>query len=377
MANEFIKPTGIIPAVLGTIANPDEYNQNIAAQSKDSILGIDVDGDYKDADIGDETKDSLVTDLKMREADGAKVKIYDASNVLQKTTNLSQATEGEAGVMPIASQAEVDAGTETEKAVTPATLANATTINPDLNANLVGKKAFSTSGTWIKPASVNAVLVEVISGGGGAGGGSGTAGGGGFSGGGGAGGYSIARIASGIVGNVTVTIGSGGAGGANGGGGNGTTGTSGGSSSFGAFVSVSGGGGGQGAAFGSTIPRIGGAGGVGTDGDTDIDGGAGGDGINAGGDSGGGSGNLSGVTGNFPGSFGSGGTTPSKGGGGGGISSTIISNQLSGNGGNANSGSSSNGFDATEFGGGGGGVNGTGNGGAGSDGIVIVHEYIL
>ena len=30
MANEFLKSNSIKPAILGQIANPDEYNQNIA-----------------------------------------------------------------------------------------------------------------------------------------------------------------------------------------------------------------------------------------------------------------------------------------------------------------------------------------------------------
>jgi len=68
-------------------------------------------------------------------------------------------------------------------------------------------QAFTSNGTWVKPANVNKVYVKVQGGGGGAGGCSHEY----FGGGGGAGGYSEGIVA--VTGNVTVVVGSGGAGG--------------------------------------------------------------------------------------------------------------------------------------------------------------------
>jgi len=93
MSGEFTKGTTIKPAVVGTIANPDDYNQNIAGQSKDSILGIDADGNFTDFNMGDESKGvngTLVNIIKLREA-GA-LKFYNASGVFINTVNLGQAT---------------------------------------------------------------------------------------------------------------------------------------------------------------------------------------------------------------------------------------------------------------------------------------------
>lgn len=92
MANEFTKSTKIKPAIVGTIADPDEYNQNIAGQSKDAIIGIDADGNFSDSDIGDEnlgTNGSLINNIKLRE--GGLLKIYNASGVFQNNVNLGQA----------------------------------------------------------------------------------------------------------------------------------------------------------------------------------------------------------------------------------------------------------------------------------------------
>ena len=78
MAGEFIKPTSVKPAVLGTIANPDDYNQNIAGQSKDNILPIDINGDFTDGDLGDETivaNGALIKDIKVREGNSLKTYI--------------------------------------------------------------------------------------------------------------------------------------------------------------------------------------------------------------------------------------------------------------------------------------------------------------
>lgn len=93
MAGEFTKPSSISPAVIGAVADPDEYNQNIAGQSKDSVTFIDIDGAFADGNIGDETlgtNGSLCDNIKMRE--GGFVKIYNSSAVFQKNVNLDQAT---------------------------------------------------------------------------------------------------------------------------------------------------------------------------------------------------------------------------------------------------------------------------------------------
>ena len=84
MAGEFTKPNNIVPAVLGQIANPDDYNQNIAGQSKGSIVGIDIDGSFADVDLGDEsliTNGALIKNIKLRQ--GYYLKFYNASGVFQ------------------------------------------------------------------------------------------------------------------------------------------------------------------------------------------------------------------------------------------------------------------------------------------------------
>lgn len=171
MAGEYTIPTKLQPAVAGNIADPDEYNQNAAGQSRD-VRGVDVDGNYDDFDVGDETRSSLVKDLKMREANGAKVKIYNAGGVLQKTTNLTQATESEAGVMPIANQSETDAGVDDTKAITPSKLAAFSGL---VGGNLVNVQFFTSSGTYNRGTGVTKALVIAV--GGGAGGAAGSQGG--------------------------------------------------------------------------------------------------------------------------------------------------------------------------------------------------------
>lgn len=130
MSNEFLKQSSIIPAVVGQIADPDIYNQNIAGQSKGAILGIDADGNFKDDfDVGDEgvgSIGSLVKNLKLRQ--GGFLKIYDASGVFVQNVSLAQATETALGQAKIATQAEVDAGTDDLRFITPLKLANATSI---------------------------------------------------------------------------------------------------------------------------------------------------------------------------------------------------------------------------------------------------------
>jgi len=121
MVNEFTpKPTSIKPAVTGTIANADDYNKNIAGQSKDTILPIDEDGNFADGDLGDETEGSvgaLISDLKLRNT--AQITTYDAFGVLDETVNFGQATESVKGTAELATQAETDAGTDDLRIVTP------------------------------------------------------------------------------------------------------------------------------------------------------------------------------------------------------------------------------------------------------------------
>ncbi len=79
MAGEFTKDTKIRASVNGTIANADENNRNIAGLSKDSILGIDVDGEFADVHMGDETigtDGALIKDIKVRETN--QLEIYDS-----------------------------------------------------------------------------------------------------------------------------------------------------------------------------------------------------------------------------------------------------------------------------------------------------------
>ena len=121
---------------------------------------------------------------------------------------------------------------------------------------------FTASGTWTMPAGTNRVFVVAVGGGGG-GGSSGCAPCGG--GGGGGGGYAQKWITSGLTSTVEVTVGEGGLGLS------GVAGRSGGTSSFGPFLSATGGGGG---AFG---PQ-GGSAGTGTGGDLNLTGRAGQDG---------------------------------------------------------------------------------------------------
>lgn len=121
MANEFsTKPNNITPAAVGQLANPDDYNQNIAAQSKGAIVGIDGNGSYADADFGDETlgtNGALINNLKLRE--GGLVKIYNASGVFQNNVNLGQATESLIGQAEIATQTESNTGTDDTRFITP------------------------------------------------------------------------------------------------------------------------------------------------------------------------------------------------------------------------------------------------------------------
>lgn len=114
---------------------------------------------------------------------------------------------------------------------------------------LIGITRFTESGTWTKPAGCNAVIVEVVGAGGGGGGVTGDAAAAAAGGGGGGGGFAAYYIVSGLGATETVTIGAGGTAGSSAAGNGGTGGTS----SFGTFVSCTGGGGGLGQVFGTAL----------------------------------------------------------------------------------------------------------------------------
>lgn len=194
-------------------------------------------------------------------------------------------------------------------------------------------QVFTAGGTWNRPAGISLVRIICVGAGGGAGG---TTSGGGTStsGGGGGGGTALLTLDVSAVSSATVTIGSGGSGG-----GAGATGSTGGTSSFGAHCSATGGAGGAGMGSVSSNTANGGAGGTGSSGDVNIPGGYGGI------------------------SIARGGNITCTGGGGG--------NYLC-----ASTGYNTN-TTALGYGVGGSGVLGGGiTGRAGSDGIIIVYEYL-
>jgi hypothetical protein len=113
MANEFTKPVKIQPAVAGNIADPDEYNQNIAGQSKDSIVGIDINGNYEDFDLGDEAivpNGALIGDVKLR--DTSQIKIYDSIGALLSIVNFGQGTDSIIGTTFLPKQVTLSNGTD-------------------------------------------------------------------------------------------------------------------------------------------------------------------------------------------------------------------------------------------------------------------------
>lgn len=208
---------------------------------------------------------------------------------------------------------------------------------------------FTTSGTYTKPSNLLFAIVEVVGGGAGGGGVSSAVGQTANSGGGGGGGFSRKKIlASSLGATETVTIGSGGAGGT----GN-SNGTDGGTSSFGTHCSATGGSGGAGNAPSSLVPRRGltcGAGGTGTGGDINTAGLIGPNGFNL-------------ALANYGQVSGGGGAS------------------MYGSGGAQMTATNTNGNNGAGFGGGGSGVasyNVASNytGGAGTNGVVIVYEYL-
>lgn len=168
------------------------------------------------------------------------------------------ASESEAGLIELATAAEVAAGTDQQRAVVPLQLAK---LFP-----LRGTAIYSTAGsfTWNVPAGVTKVLATVIGGGGGGGSAVSNANYNAAGGGGGGGGFSRELIDLAGASSVSVVVGAGGAGGIAGG----AIAQLGGASSFGAYCSATGGFGGNGAtaAAGSTQVGAGGAGGTGAGG---------------------------------------------------------------------------------------------------------------
>lgn len=340
---------------------------------------------------------SPVAGMVWFDTSGNVLKVRDATNtVWQTVTGINAASEGTAGVIEIATQPEVDAGSDDQRAVTPLKLE--TRISP-IRTKF---QEFTASGTWNKPTGPSFVLVEVW--GAGAGGGSGRKGAasstrtGGS--GGGAGAYVAAIFAiSELPSSVTVTIGAGGQGGASqtSAATNGNAGNNGGDTTFGSFIIAKGGAAGGG---GTGAQVTGGAGGAAMDAPSLSEaGGTGGTSANAGsataptnrrragagGGAGAGASNTNtniaaaagGAIANYgatavgtgsgagagtsgaTGTAGSAGSSLGMGGGGGGAGVSGTSNAAGGNGGNG----------GIAGGGGGGGVGtGTGNSGAGGNG---------
>lgn len=152
MAGEFTKPSSMYVAEIGKVASPSGINQNYAALGKDSLLFFDADGVFTDGVIGDETEGtigSLASNIKIR--DGAAIKKYDASGVFVEDVNLGQATESTKGQVALATAAEVLAGTDAVKAITPATL-----------AGLFGASSKANDGYARLPIKVDGAFVEII-----------------------------------------------------------------------------------------------------------------------------------------------------------------------------------------------------------------------
>jgi hypothetical protein len=216
-------------------------------------------------------------------------------------------------------------------------------LGDNSGGRLVDTKIFTSSGTWTRPAGLTAVAVVVLGAGGGGGGAAGATSNTAVGGGGGGGGVSEKLIlAASLAGTETVTIGAAGSGGSGGGGNGGAGGTS----SFGAHCSATGGSGGQGMSAGTAVNQsTPGSGGAGASGDLNVDGDSGLRGFRL-------SGTQAVSTAGGSSRYGAGG------------------DQVSAN----NSGNAGVGYGA----GGGGGFSDRNNnrgGAAGTDGLVIVHEY--
>lgn len=164
MANEFLnKPPSIRPAITGAIADPDEYNQNIAGQSKDSVTFIDQDGLFVDGNLGDEAlgaNGSLTNLIKLRQ--GGLLKFYNPSGVFVNDVNLGQATESLIGQAAVATQADVQGKTNDTDFITPLKLGQAME-----NVSVGNINVFTVNATYTKPNNLRYLTVEVIGGGGG------------------------------------------------------------------------------------------------------------------------------------------------------------------------------------------------------------------
>jgi hypothetical protein len=241
---------------------------------------------------------------------GQKVLIIndDAAQTIQVWPNTSDAIDG--GSANAVDANVLGPGSSREYVASDAT--NWYTASPLASGNLVSVQAFTSSGTWTKPAGVTRVQVEVRGGGGGGGGASNAASIKG-AGGGGQGGRAVELIDVTGTASETVTIGVAGTAGAA----TGATGGTGGTTSLGSLISATGGVGGEGAVDQET--RGGGAGGAGSGGDLNFTGQAGGTGGgdgsilgNLGGTGGGEGGGIGGKRGDVAG------TAGTLGGGGGG-----------------------------------------------------------
>lgn len=136
------------------------------------------------------------------------------------------ASETAAGPVELATQAEVDAGTVTDKVVTPSTLAGAALVG-----RLIDVQIFTSSGTWTKPTGTQYIRTRMIGGGGGGGGALGINPGTRAGGGGGSGRYreSYVMDPTALNSSHSITVGAAGTGGAAGD----NDGTNGGQSAFG------------------------------------------------------------------------------------------------------------------------------------------------
>lgn len=265
---------------------------------------------------------ALDTDTSLAANSDAKIPSQKAVKAYVDAGGNVNASETTKGIVEIATQAEVNAGTATggtgaSIVVTPETLKAVT--SPVVQTYLTA----GSPATWTKPAGLKYVVVEVQAGGGAGAAGTDEQGGGG---GGGGGGFSRKLIAAATLG-ATETV---------------TTGAAGASSSFGTHATATPGSAGVAASAGG----VGGAGGIGSGGDVNVGGNAG----------------SSGGTGSsVRGAGGSGGASHLGGGGVGAVSQN--------GGGTPTAGQ--------VYGGGGGGGSDSGSGAAGAAGIVIVTEYYV
>lgn len=170
MANEFLPGTTLKAGVTGQVIKSSDYNANLGTIATNSVIGVTPDGAPTDFAVGSTTKvanGAYVNAINMRQ--GSLVNFYNASNVFQNSVNIGQASETLAGSAEIATQAEVNAGTDDLRFVTPLKLANNILISVD---------RFTAAGTftWNRPANCRSIIVVVTSAQGGGGGGGGATG---------------------------------------------------------------------------------------------------------------------------------------------------------------------------------------------------------